>query len=214
MLPKAIEALRNRKRNIIGHQQANTSAVLLPLAELDGVTSILFEKRAPHLFSQPGEICFPGGRIESDENPQMAAVRETCEELGLDTGDIEVIAPLDLLITPFNAIVYPYVGYIMDNHRIRLNPDEVDTVFYVPLDYLLHNRPIQKNLSFKMHFSEDFPYELIPHGREYPFRQPSYPQHFYIWKEHVIWGLTALILNHFLELVQAGIIAGITSKED
>lgn len=207
MLPEAIEALRGRKRNIMGHKEANVSAVLLPLVETAGELAVLFEKRSLHLFSQPGEICFPGGRIESEEDPQMAAVRETCEELGLDNSDFEVIAPLDLLITPFSAIVYPYVGYIKDKHRITLNPDEVETVFCVPLEYLLHNKPIQKNLSVKMNFSDDYPYELIPHGREYPFRQPSYPQHFYIWKEYVIWGLTALILNHFIGLVKAGLIS-------
>ncbi len=206
MLPEAIAALRGRQRNIMGHKEASVSAVLLPLVEAEGELSVLFEKRSLHLFSQPGEICFPGGRIESDEDPQMAAVRETCEELGLEDNDFEVIAPLDLLITPFSAIVYPYVGHIKDKHSIRLNPDEVETVFYVPLEYLLRNKPIKKNLSVKMELSDDFPYELIPHGREYPFRQPSYPQHFYIWKEYVIWGLTALILNHFITLVKHGFV--------
>ena len=49
---------------------------------------------------------------------------------------------------------------------------------------------------------EDYPYELIPHGKNYPFLQATYPQHFYIWKEYVIWGMTARILNHFLKLLK------------
>ncbi|MEQ8199892.1 MAG: CoA pyrophosphatase [Syntrophomonadaceae bacterium] len=203
MLPDNIKALQGRQRNIMGHEQAAQSAVLLPLVEVGGELSVLFEKRAPHLFRQPGEICFPGGGIEDDDDDAKAtAVRETCEELGLEAGDLEVIAPLDLLITPFSAIVYPYVGYIRDNLRIRINPNEVEKVFYVPLEYLLHNKPLQKNLAFKMDAPEDFPYELIPHGRQYPFRQANYPQHFYIWQEYVIWGLTALVLTHFLRLIQ------------
>lgn len=203
MLPDNIKALQGRRRKIMGHQQAAQSSVLLPLVEVGGELSVLFEKRAPHLFRQPGEICFPGGGIENDDgDPEVTAVRETCEELGLETDDLEVIAPLDLLITPFSAIIYPYVGYIKDNHRIHINLDEVERIFYVPLDYLLHNKPMRKNLAFKMDATEDFPYELIPHGRQYPFREANYPQHFYIWQEYVIWGLTALILTHFLTLIR------------
>ncbi len=203
MLPENIKALQGRRRQIMGHRQAAQSAVLLPLVEVEGELSILFEKRAPHLFRQPGEICFPGGGVEEDDNSAaMTAVRETCEELGLETDDIEVIAPLDVVITPFSAIIYPYLGYIKDSQRIRINPDEVETIFYVPVDYLLHNKPLRKNLAFKMAPPDDFPYDLIPNGRQYPFRQANYPQHFYIWQEHVIWGLTALIVTHFLSLIQ------------
>jgi len=203
MLPDNIEALRERRRQIMGHQQATRSAVLLPLVEVTGELCILFEKRAPHLFRQPGEICFPGGGIESNDNgTEMTAVRETCEELGLEIDDIEVIAPLDIVITPFSAIIYPYLGLIKNSERICINPDEVESIFYVPVDYLLHNKPLRKNLAFKMDAPDDFPYELIPQGRQYPFRQANYPQHFYIWQEHVIWGLTALIVTHFLSLIQ------------
>jgi 8-oxo-dGTP pyrophosphatase MutT (NUDIX family) len=202
MLDWGIEDLRGRKQNILEHELATKSAVLLPLVKVHEEICILFEKRSSFLQHQPGEICFPGGGVEnSDRGMASAAVRETCEELGLVTEDVELIAPLDIMVTPFNAIIYSYVGYIKDFIKIQPNYNEVEEVFYVPINFLLKNEPIYKILSIKIDVPEDFPFELIPHGKNYPFRQATYPQHFYIWKERVIWGMTARILNHFLNLI-------------
>ena len=202
MFGNEIEALRGRFPNILGHERAVKSAVLLPLIEFQGETCILFEKRSADLKLQPGEICFPGGGIESsDQRKADGAIRETCEELGIEPDNIDLIAPLDILVTPFNAIIYPFVGYIKDYSKVRPNYDEVEEVFYVPVRFLLKNKPIFKELPLKIDAPEDFPFELIPHGKNYPFRQATYPQHFYIWKDRVIWGMTARILNHFLNLL-------------
>ena len=202
MLYKGIEDLRGRKPNILEHERASKSAVLIPLIQFQDETCVLFEKRSSLLKQQPGEICFPGGRIEtSDGEPAIAAVRETCEELGLVTEDVELIAPLDTMVTPFNLIIYSFVGYIQDFNKIKPNYDEVEEVFYVPVNFLLNNEPILKKLFLRMDMPEDFPFELIPHGKNYPFRQATYPQHFYIWQDRVIWGMTARILNHFLHLL-------------
>ncbi|MCX5781023.1 MAG: CoA pyrophosphatase [Firmicutes bacterium] len=203
MLEKNIESLRGRIPNILDHDRAFKNAVLLPLVEYGGETCILFEKRASNMKQQPGEICFPGGGVEdNDSGKAVAAIRETCEELGLTAEDIEVIAPLDIMVSPFNLIIYPYVGYIKDYQRINPNPDEVDSVFYVPINFLLSYQPIFTDMAFKMDVSQDYPFELIPQGKDYPFRQSMYPVHFFLWKEHVIWGLTARILNHFLDLLR------------
>jgi len=203
LLDKCIEALRGRVPHILGHERAAKSAVLVPLVDYNGETCILFEKRSSFLKQQPGEICFPGGGIEeSDEGKAVAAIRETCEELGLVPEDIDLIASLDTMVTPFNAIIYSYVGYIKDYQKITPNPDEVEEVFYVPLSFLLANKPIYKKMSLIMDAPEDYPYELIPQGKDYPFRQATYPQHFYIWQEYVIWGMTARILDHFLKMLK------------
>jgi 8-oxo-dGTP pyrophosphatase MutT (NUDIX family) len=166
-------------------------------------TCILFEKRSAQLKHQPGEICFPGGGIKStDRGTGVAAVRETCEELGLESEDLELIAPLDILVTPFNAVIYPYVGYIKDFIKIIPNKDEVEEVFYVPVKYLLDYKPLYNNMAFKIDISADLPYHLIPQGRDYQFREVNYPVYFYIWQNWVIWGMTARILNHFLQLIK------------
>ena len=205
MLYKYIENLRGRIPNIMEHERTSKSAVLLPLVEYQGDTCVLFEKRSQHIKHQPGEICFPGGGIEKDDpGKAVAAIRETCEELGLLPEDIDLIGSLDILVTPFSTIIYSYAGYIKNCHKIQPNPDEVEEVFYVPLSFLLKNKPLFKKMLLKWDCPEDYPYELIPHGKDYPFREAIYPQHFYIWQEYVIWGMTARILNHFLKLLKKG----------
>ena len=202
-MDKKLESLRGRIPNILDHERAFKNAVMLPLVEFEGQTCILFEKRAPHMKLQPGEICFPGGGVEDyDSGKAVAAIRETCEELGLEAEDIDLIAPLDIMVSPFNLIIYPYVGRIKDCTRIKPNPDEVETVFYVPLHFLLDYNPIFTRMAVRMDAPEDYPFELIPQGKDYPFRDATYPVHFFIWGEHVIWGMTARILNHFLNLLK------------
>ena len=66
-------------------------AVLIPFVTTEEGKALLLEVRS-QLVKQPGEICFPGGRVEAGETPAETAVRETCEELGLKPEDIEVIS--------------------------------------------------------------------------------------------------------------------------
>ena len=72
-------------------------SVLVPLVEGDEGLSLLYEVRAKTMHSQPGEICFPGGRAEGDETPEECALRETWEELGIPRTAVEVVAELDWL---------------------------------------------------------------------------------------------------------------------
>ena len=69
-------------------------AVLVPMVETGQGTGLLLEVRTEYV-KQPGEICFPGGKIEEDETPVTAALRETCEELGISAGDVEIVKELD-----------------------------------------------------------------------------------------------------------------------
>lgn len=202
MYQNAIQSLRGRQAQILGHENCFQSAVTLPLVEKDGQICVLFEKRANNVI-QPGEVSFPGGRIEAaDSSPQEAAIRETCEELGLTPEHIEVIAPLDIMVSPFNAIVYPFLVRITEWELINPSPAEVAEIFYVPLDYLVHYDPLYKSLMVTIDFTEDFPFDMIPHGKNYPFRKGILPQFFYVWQHWVIWGLTARILNHFLNIIK------------
>ncbi|MDD2422292.1 MAG: CoA pyrophosphatase [Heliobacteriaceae bacterium] len=197
--------LSNRKPGVIGQEDYFRSAVLLPLVNYQGELSLLFEKRAAHLNKQPGEICFPGGSVESaDKSEADAAVRETGEELGLERKAIELIAPLDILIIPFNLIVYPFICLIKDGNKITPNASEVESVFYIPLSELGSIVPVQRQIALKPVFPADYPYELIPGGENYPWRAAYYPQYFYLWQDQVIWGITARILKHFLDLGNGG----------
>lgn len=203
MYKQAIQCLSGRQANILGHEDCFESAVILPLVEKDGQYWILFQKRADNIH-QPGEISFPGGRIETeDSNPQEAAVRETCEEIGLNPEDIKVIAPLDIMVSPLNTIVYPFLGEIINPDLIKANPAEVAELFYVPLEFFLNCDPLYKPIALSMSAPEDFPFDMIPQGKAYPFMKGIWPQFFYVWEDRVIWGLTARILTHFLRLIKS-----------
>lgn len=198
-----LEFLRQRSQGILGQDKFFESAVFLPLLDLDGETYILFEKRAADLKMQPGEICFPGGSIDpSDPNPASAAIRETSEELGIATENICLMGALDMIVSPFGAIIYPFAGYIENSDRIKPNPSEVAETFNVPLNFLLAQQPIEHKLRLKVDFPENYPFELVPGGKNYPYRYASMPQQFYIWEDRIIWGLTARILHHFLDLIK------------
>lgn len=203
MYREVINGLRGRQAKILGHEEYFESAVILPLIEKDGQLCVLFELRAHHLVHQPGEISFPGGKIEKeDRGPAQAAIRETCEELGLRAEDIEIICPLDIMVSPFNTIVYPFLALLKNCQLVQPSPDEVEEVFYVPLNFFLDHDPLYKPIWLTVSAPDDFPFDMIPQGRNYPFRKGYYPQFFYLWKDRVIWGLTARILTHFLRLLK------------
>lgn len=200
---EAIRSLRGRKINILGHENTRIYAVLLPLVKCQNELCVLFEKRALNMSAQPGEICFPGGGVERKDNNLLAtALRETEEEIGATKDNLEIIAPLDVLVMPFNAIIYPFLGYINDCSRLKPNPDEVEKCLFIPLQELLKQEPLEKKMSMEPIMPADYPYHLIPNGEEYPFKKGTMSHHFFVWEQEVIWGLTASILIHFLNLVR------------
>jgi len=194
--------LVNRTRDFISDQVVTEYAVLLPLVNNQGRLSILFELRSMNLRGQPGEICFPGGSTEpGDMNPCDTAKRETCEELGLTRPDIEIIGPLDILLTAYQVKIYPYVGYISDEAVLKPDRREVDEVFYVPLDFFLTTKPLVTDVKVNLQPELNFPFELIPNGKDYNWKQGRYPVYFYNYNGYTIWGITARILHSFIEIL-------------
>ncbi|HCF50433.1 MAG TPA: coenzyme A pyrophosphatase [Syntrophomonas sp.] len=204
MLEDKIRSVQGRRPKVLGHAETLKSAVIVPLITENDEIYVVFEKRAATLKWQPGEICFPGGRTEPcDKGTRASAVRETCEELGLSPDDIEIIAPLDIMVHPANCMIFPYLAFINARHQIRLNYQEVERLLFVPLSYLLEAKPQIHNVSVRMFMEEDFPFELIPQGKNYPLRIGNYWQYFYFWEGEVIWGMTSRILQHFIDLLKS-----------
>lgn len=196
--------LAGRTAGIIGQDQGMHAAVILPLVYDDNELSILFEVRAHHLNSQPGEICFPGGRIDpTDPTPKLAAIRELTEELGVTNDDINLIAPLDILVTPFRGIIYPFVGQLKSIEAIQPNHQEVDHIFTVPLSFLYNYEPERFDMGLRFEPESNFPLQKISNSRAYSSSRKSLiPEVFYYYQDYVIWGLTARILTHFIELTK------------
>jgi peroxisomal coenzyme A diphosphatase NUDT7 len=198
---KIANTLSGRTPSILGHEQFMKFAVLLPLVEIENEVHILFEVRALTLRRQPGEVCFPGGKIEKGEDPQKAAIRETSEELGIKESDITDVFPLDFMVSAFGTIIYPFAGRITDTEKIAPNVAEVGEVFMVPLSFFKKNQPDSYKINFQVEPEDGFPFDLIIGGENYNWQTRTMHEYFYRHNEKVIWGLTARVLTHFIELL-------------
>ncbi len=179
------------------------SSVLVPIINIHKEPHLLFEVRSHQLKNQPGEVCFPGGKVEPGENFQQSAIRETIEELNIKRQNIELIGRLDPIITTFNMIVYPFCAFLhnIQFEDINYSIDEVDSIFTVPLKHLITQSPLTHKLKISTVPDNDFPFHLIQEGKNYKWGVTNHYIHFYQYENHVIWGVTAKILKNFLEII-------------
>ncbi|WP_406542305.1 NUDIX hydrolase [Clostridium ljungdahlii] len=199
MIDKINDIFKSRKANMIGHY--NKNSVMIPLCSMDGELNLLFEVRSLNLKHQPGDICFPGGKMEKGEIPKDTAIRETMEELNLNREDIEFIGDMDYIVTPYNFIMYPFVCKL-NREDISPSKEEVDHVFTVPLNFFIDKEPVLHEIEIVPHPKEDFPYNLIIGGENYKFRRGKMPSYFYTYKDYIIWGFTALIIKKFTDIIK------------
>ena len=159
------------------------AAVLVPLVERPSGLQVLLTQRASHLKNHPGQISFPGGRIEpADAGPWEAALRETQEEIGLEPRFVTRAGYLQdhLVISGFR--VTPAVGFVQPGFDLRLDETEVENVFEVPLEFVLDVRnhlPRDRSIAGHTVITHEIPYE----GRQ-------------------IWGATASMLITFARLLR------------
>ncbi|MET3657543.1 NUDIX hydrolase [Sporosarcina psychrophila] len=188
----------------IGEETALRSAVLIPLVQVDEEWHILFEVRSFTMRKQPGDISFPGGRIDStDPSPMAAALRETHEELGVDPKTVTIVGTLSPYVASSSFVIYPFVATIDYNQIIHsYNKEEVEEVFTIPLKWLLDYEPYMHSVSVEPVPSLNFPYEKIMNGAQYQWRARSMEEWFFDYEKYTIWGLTARILKHFIEIIK------------
>lgn len=177
-------------------------AVFIPLIEVDGRDHILFEIRSSYI-AQPGDVSFPGGSLEENEDFKMAAIRETREELNLHEKDIDYMGYSSMVFSMHNRIVKAYYGRINKPlEEIEYNI-EVERLFTVDFEYLLNNPPKEYTIDYKMDFPKDFPFEKIPNGKDYGF-YPLLHKIYFFDTEPSVWGLTGRLLNDFVNSYKKG----------
>lgn len=159
------------------------AAVLIGLVPRPDQLQILLTERAAHLPYHPGQISFPGGRLNPSENPVTAALREADEEVALASGQVEVLGLLPPRLTGTGFAVTPVVGWLAADFTPRPDPGEVESVFEVPVRHLLD--PANSEIGTRDRYGTRF----VAH--EFRFRH------------HRIWGATAAILAEFLEVIDA-----------
>ena len=169
-----------------------SAAVLIPILIRDGSYHVLYEVRSAKLKTQPGEVCFPGGRIEQGETPGEAAVREACEELCITRDQIEIVGALDTTIGPGGIPFYAFIGTLKD-YQDTWSEAEVDKVFTLPLDWILERDPDIYPVRLEQRFPDDFPFSSVPGGENYHWRAQKYQIPFYPGTDPMLWGVTARV---------------------
>jgi 8-oxo-dGTP pyrophosphatase MutT (NUDIX family) len=157
------------------------AAVLVPIVDHPEPT-VLLTQRAQHLPNHPGQVSFPGGKIENtDADPLAAALRETEEEIGLDRGHIEPLGYLDLYMTTLGYRIVPTIARVKPGFALTLNTAEVDNVFEVPLAFVMDRANVQR------------------HSRDWQ----GMTRHYYAitFGERYIWGVTAGILCNLYDRI-------------
>lgn len=151
------------------------AAVLVPVVAREEALTVLLTRRTDHLHHHPGQISFPGGRVEdTDVSAVMTALRETEEEIGLDPDCVELLGELPEYRTGTGFRITPVVGLVHPPFDLRLDSFEVAEAFEVPLAHFLDPARHQK------------------HRAEYQGRMREY--YAMPYGEYFIWGATAGIL--------------------
>ena len=158
-----------------GRQDASTAAAVLIPVVLHEELTVLFTQRTAHLKSHAGQVSFPGGRAEpGDASAEYTALREAEEEIGLPRERVEVLGRLPEYRTRTGFRVTPVIGIVVPPLELAPDPREVESVFEVPLDFLLDERNRERRT------------------REFQGLQVGY--YVYEYQGHVIWGATAGML--------------------
>lgn len=183
--------------DIISSQKVIVSSVVLPVINIDGEESILLEVRGNNLKHQPGEISFPGGRVEQNENPKNAAIREFCEELMCGENSINIITKLNQYIAPAKGVIYTYLGRAI-NIDLNIKNDEVEKLITVPISFFKKTKPMVYHNKVYTKASSDFPFEEMNISTRYFDYTFENEVIFYKYEQHVIWGITAHIIRDFI----------------
>lgn len=142
--------------------QLKRAAVMVPLVERPEGLMVLLTQRASHLKNHPGQISFPGGRMEPDDaGPWEAALRETREEIGLAPDYASLAGYLHDHVVLTGYQITPAVAFVRPGFTLRLDRTEVDDVFEVPLEFVLdatHHVPRTRQFAGREFLTHDIPY--------------------------------------------------------
>lgn len=185
MLERIRQILAGYQRNEITDDGFTPAAVLIPLFMKDERLHLLMQRRTEKVDHHKGQIAFPGGRTDPEDSDAVAtALREAQEEMGLEPEDVQVLGLIDDIVTVTRFLVTPVVGRIPDSYHFEQNRDEVEEILRVPWE--LFTRPPTSKRPVE-HAGLRYEVEYFP------------------FDGYQIWGATARITQHLVELVEQGL---------
>lgn len=137
---------------------------------------ILLTHRPETMSAHPGQVAFPGGKLEDGEDTVTAALREAQEELSIDPAQVRVVGSAQTFVTGSGFNLTPVLGLVPPDLPIQPDPREVADWFEAPLRYVLDRRNHREKTGIFM-------------GYERPYTEIE-------WEGHRIWGITAGIIAH------------------
>lgn len=176
MLPKTrVLKIPPHEKDIIKH-----SSVLILLFPYKEELTVCLIKRPLHMKHHAGQVALPGGRIEKGESALETALRETREEVGIETSEIEILGELsELYVEVSGFIIHPFVGWLPKKPSFLVNSDEVEKIILFPLKQFL-SRPDEVEL------------ETIRGKLKVPCVK---------FENEIIWGATAMLLSEFTDIL-------------
>ena len=173
------------------------AAVLIPLFHASTeekkkhIWQVLLTRRTDSIAEHQGQVAFPGGRADpTDTSPEMTALREAHEEIGLDPFQVKVLGRMNSLWTITNYSVTPVVGVIPWPFPLQLEEIEVSRVFTIPLDWLADPD------------HHEFRYRTIPQPFSQILHRESHPViYFNHYQDELIWGVSAEIILSFINIL-------------
>ncbi len=166
----------------ISREDLTEAAVLIALTEIDGEMYAVFTGRPDTMREHSGEVSFPGGRREPEDDELMqTALRETREEISLAEEDVRLYGNLVCMPTVTGYVINAYVGEFEQPYELRPDPREIETLFLAPLSELAD--PSRRRIEKRSW--QGFTFDL----------------HFFDYEGQVIWGATGYMLHLLLDFL-------------
>lgn len=183
-----VERLPTLEADYYTDNNPRESAVMMLFYPKNEQAHLVLIKRNTYPGVHSAQISFPGGKSEPEDNDlAQTALRETHEEIGVTNEEIDVVMPFsEIYIPPSNFLVYPFLGVSYKTPVFNPNPEEVAAIIELPLEIFLDDSIV---IETKM--------------------QTSYSQSINVpafkFKDHVVWGATAMIMSELKETIKTAI---------
>ena len=173
--------MQNNAQFLPSDAKPKHAAVLVAMVARQGVLNLLLTQRHADLKAHAGQIAFPGGRIDADETPLQAALREAHEETGIENQYVSPLGYLDGYVTGTGFFITPVVALLQDGFVLQPQADEVVDIFEVPLTFLIDIK--NRETHMREHDGKTWRYYAYPYeGRN-------------------IWGATAGMIKNMGDLL-------------